>query len=474
MLFRTLRLFLPQKHCSLFYDPDTISSKGDVRPNILQLEPNIDRGTKIMRKTTYLAAAVVITQAIAATLPAYGAGFQNSSVSTTGIGRANAGSGISGDSISDMFANPAGLNLREGREFEAGLHAISLSAPFENSGSTQTYAGVLTVPAQGANSDGGTSSLVPNFYYSAPLSDNLQYGIGLTTPFGLSTEYDSTWVGRYAAVNSELTTLELNPALAYQVSPFVSVGIGLTLLQVDAELTNAQFIGVGSSDGVSTVKGDDTSIGWTAGLIVGDDQGRFGFSYRSEVQIKPEGELVVSPLGIRAGASGSVTLPKTLYFSGMKVLSDKLDLLGSLRHTDWDSFQELRFKFDNGLPDDVTPSNWKSTNTYSVGMNYRSSDQWTYRGGLGVDESPVSDQYRTARIPDTKHKWLSLGMSYKTAGNIRLDLSYAHVLGKDATIGESSDLVSTVPGAAVDSLSGSYNDSSADIISFSVSIPLGK
>ncbi|NKB62790.1 MAG: hypothetical protein GKR95_11950 [Gammaproteobacteria bacterium] len=427
-----------------------------------------------MRKTTYLAAAALITQAVVVTLPAHGAGFQNSAVSATGIGRAHAGAGISGDNVSDMFANPASLSLRDGREFEAGLHAVSLSAPFENNGSTQTYAGVLTVPAQGSNSDAGTNSLIPSFYYTSALSENLQYGVGLTTPFGLSTEYDSTWLGRYAAVKSELTTLELNPALSYQVSPFVSVGIGLTLMQIDAELTNAQFTGIGSPDGESVLKGDDTAIGWTAGLIVGDDQGRFGFSYRSEVQVKPEGELVITPLGIRAGASGNVTLPKTLYFSGLKSLSDKLDLLGSLRHTDWDSFQELRFQFDNGLPDDVTPSNWKSTNTYSIGVNYRPSDRWTYRGGLGLDESPVSDQYRTARIPDSEHKWLSLGMSYKTAGNIRLDLSYAHILGKDASIGESSDLVSTTPGAAIDSLNGNYSDSSADIISFSVSIPLGR
>ena len=426
-----------------------------------------------MRKTSYLAAAVALTQAIAFTLPAHSAGFQNSAISTAGMGRAEAGAGIAGDSISNMFVNPAALSLRQGREFEANLHFISPSVEFTNTGSTQTYGGALTVPAQGGNSNGGTGVMAPSLFYSAPVNETTQWGIGLSSPFGLTTEYDDNWVGRYAATQSELKSLEINPAFSYSASPFFTFGAGVTLLKVDAELSKALFTGVGQPDGTSTIKGDDTAVGWNAGVIVGDDKGRFGVSYRSETQIDARGELVVSPLGIRTGASTNVTLPKTWYISGMKVLSDRVDLLGSFRHTDWESFQELRFKFDNGLPDDVTPANWISSNAYSVGINFKKNDRWTYRGGLGFDETPVPDAYRTARIPDNDRKWLSLGMSYKTAGNIRIDLSYAHIISKDSSISESNDLVSTSPGAAVDSLVGDYN-SNADILSIAVSIPLGK
>ena len=425
-----------------------------------------------MRKTIYLAAAAVLTQAVAFTLPAHSAGFQNSTISTAGLGRADAGAGLVGDSISGMFVNPASLGLRQGREFEANLHFISPSIDFTNSGSFQTYAGVLNVPSQGANSNGGTGVVAPSLFYSAPINEAAQWGIGLTAPFGLTTEYDNDWVGRYSATRSELKTLEINPAFSYKAGQFLTVGAGLTLLKIDAELSKAQFTGVGSPDATSTVKGDDTAVGWNAGFIVGDDQGRFGVSYRSEHQIDASGELVVSPLGIRTGASTNVTLPKTWYVSGMKVLSERLDLLGTFRHTDWDSFQELRFKFENGLPDDVTPANWVSSSTYSVGMNFKKNDRWTYRGGIGFDDSPVPDAYRTARIPDNDRKWLSLGMSYKTAGNVRIDLSYAHIMSKDSSISETRNLVSTSPGAAVDSLIGDY-DSSADVLSIAVSIPLG-
>lgn len=70
-----------------------------------------------------------------------------------------------------------------------------------------------------------------------------------------------------------------------------------------------------------------------------------------------DGDLSILPLGINSSASTRIVLPKTLYVSGMFKAKPNLDLLASLRLTDWISFNELQIEFANGLPDSVTKEN---------------------------------------------------------------------------------------------------------------------
>ena len=282
--------------------------------------------------------ALIFSACICASSFTHAAGFQISEVSVSGLGRAFAGAGIGGESISDMFSNPASLGLRSGSEFEIGAHILSTTADFENQGSNQTFltpTGALTLPSSGINSDAGETAVIPNLYLSGDITERLRYGIGLTAPFGLTTDYDPNWVGRFAAIRSELITVEINPSLSYSFGN-TSIGAGITITNADAELTNAQFTGLGSPDALATVEGDDTSIGFTLGIISENETGRIGVGYRSEVTLDVEGSLSISPLGVNAGAVTEVTLPQTLYVSGLLKARPNLDLLASLRFTDWE------------------------------------------------------------------------------------------------------------------------------------------
>ena len=59
----------------------------------------------------------------------------------------------------------------------------------------------------------------------------------------------------------------------------------------------------------------------------------------------------------------------------------------------------------------------------------------TYRAGMAYDETPVPNaERRTPRIPDQDRLWLALGLSYAPVENLRLDLGYAHLVIRDATI----------------------------------------
>ena len=69
------------------------------------------------------------------------------------------------------------------------------------------------------------------------LADDLAITLSITSPYGLETDYDSDWVGRYQALNSDLTTVDINPSLAYKVNDWLSVSGGVSLQYMHAELT---------------------------------------------------------------------------------------------------------------------------------------------------------------------------------------------------------------------------------------------
>src|SRR5699024_12377208 len=64
----------------------------------------------------------------------------------------------------------------------------------------------------------GQNFLVPNFYGSYQITDNLTAGIGIYEHFGLGTKWPADWVGRGSAIETSNETLYDNPAIGY-ISP---------------------------------------------------------------------------------------------------------------------------------------------------------------------------------------------------------------------------------------------------------------
>ncbi|MGH8604506.1 MAG: OmpP1/FadL family transporter, partial [Gammaproteobacteria bacterium] len=219
---------------------------------------------------------------------AYGAGFQLGEHSANAIGRSLAGYGVIGDDASAVFFNPAGLVLLDRPTVQNGLFYITSGFEFENQGSRQSLAG-LSAPSRGIDDDGGRDGLAPSLYALAPLWERVRVALGITAPFGLVTDYDADWVGRYHALRSELKTIDINPSVAYRLSGQLSLGAGVSVQYADATLSRAVFVfdpasGNPLADGLARVEGDDWSVGYDLGLMFEWDQHtRFGAGYRSKV-----------------------------------------------------------------------------------------------------------------------------------------------------------------------------------------------
>lgn len=424
----------------------------------------------------------------------FSSGFALIENSASGQGNAFAGAAAYAEDASTIWFNPAGMMKLKNDQIVVAGHFISPKSSFSNGNSTAAAA-LGSPPLTGGGDDGGTNALVANFYWVMGLSDDMKIGVGVTTPFGLKTEYDDSWVGRYHAVETDLKTININPSIAYQVNERFSIGGGISLML--AEVTFTSVVDFGSlcyaalnpticngqgntpqgADGFADLTGDNFSdVGWGVNLGLTYDftpDTTLGVAWRSETKIKAKGDANFSvpasaafaPSGglfLNTGLSADVTLPQTFSLSVAHDL-DKWKLLADITWTGWSSFDELRIKYDNPLqPDSVTTEDWNDTFRYSIGADYTVSDKWTVRGGLAYDETPIPNaERRTARIPGNSRTWLSVGGTYNINTAFIIDVGYSHLFISDTPINNTFE--SSVPTLAA-TLNGTYK-ASVDILS---------
>jgi long-chain fatty acid transport protein len=309
--------------------------------------------------------------------------------------------------------------------------------------------------------DIGEDGVLPVFYAAAPLPAGLRLGLGVNVPFGLATDYPNRWVGRYHALESRLSTVNINPALAWRAADWLSLGAGLQAQFADGELSNAVDFGTigadrqipgsvpGGQDGFARLDGDDWAYGWNAGVLVEPVRGtRVGVSYRSKLEHELEGEVDFSgdPAGIAAALRGAgaftdsgarldLTTPASLSFGVQQDVTPRLSLMAEAQWTDWSSFDQLTIEFDNPRqPDNVSEQEWEDSWFFAVGSTYRVSDTVTLRAGVAYDQSPVKDKFRTPRIPDEDRYWLSLGAGWRPAPWVDLDGSLTYVQVEDSEV----------------------------------------
>ncbi|HEX7971283.1 MAG TPA: outer membrane protein transport protein [Thiobacillus sp.] len=372
---------------------------------------------------------------------AHAAGFALIEQNASGLGNAFAGQAAAATDASTIFFNPAGMTRLPDRQLVVAGHFIK--PQFEFAGSSSI--------GGGNGGDAGALAFVPDAYFAYRLSPDVHLGVGVNAPFGLKTEYDNTWAGRTQAIKTEMKTINLNPSIAWQVSESLALGAGVSIQYADATLTNA------SAAGLVTIKGDDYGWGFNLGALWRlNEATRIGLTYRSEVDYTLEGTATFSGVpALNGPVTADLTLPDSASLSLFHKLDARWDVLADITWTGWSDFDELRIRRTSGALVGVTTENWKDSYRYSLGANYHLNDDLTLRSGVAFDETPVSDAFRTARIPDEDRTWVAFGAQYRLSPKSLLDVGYAHLFVKDARINKTESGVT---------LAGTY-ESSIDILS---------
>jgi len=375
-------------------------------------------------KITLSLAAALILGMSANTMAA---GFQLAEYSATGLGRAFAGEAAMADNAGAQFRNPAMLTYLEGTQFSIGAIYVDPNIDVEGEvNGTQTKA-----------SDIANSAVIPNFYLSHQLNDKVFLGLAFGTNYGMETElagdYQATQFGNQAKV----TSIEINPNIAYKINEQFSVGGGVRYVigegHFGAALPN-------NGPDLKYMEGDDTSWGWQLGTAWQiNENNRIGFNYRSEVDLNLSGSASGLVYGGKTQpGSMDLTLPATAELASYHQLTDKVAVHASFNWTDWSSFEKLEANIPSysSSPDLIKEENWEDNYRLAVGTTYQYTNKLVLRSGIAYDTSAVSDEHRTQTIPETDRLWLSVGAGYNWSQNLTLDAGLTYIFAKDAPMNE--------------------------------------
>ncbi|HTZ18671.1 MAG TPA: outer membrane protein transport protein [Dissulfurispiraceae bacterium] len=416
------------------------------------------------------------------------AGFALIEQSVSGLGTAFSGGAAIAEDASTIYYNPAGLTRLSGPQVISGVHVIVPYAQFHNQGSYYMALPGHPLIAGNDGGDAGGAVPIPNFYFSTRINDRLYAGLGINAPFGLQTNYDSGWVGRYHALKSDLMTININPSVAYKVTDQLSVGAGVSAQYIKATLTNAvDFTTIMTGilhayspqpDGFASLTGDSWGYGYNFGLLYEfTPQTRAGLAFRSKVKQKLTGDVTFAgvpgfitsntPLFQNCSISAFLDLPASASASFVHQFNSQWTVMADITWTQWDSFNELRIKFANPYqPDSVVTTDWRNTFRYSIGAQYAPVDRLTLKTGIAYDQTPIrSAQYRTPRIPDNSRFWTAVGVNYKVSNSVSVDAGYAHLFVADPSTNKADPVEDVTRGA----LQG-YWDANVNIASVQVKV----
>jgi long-chain fatty acid transport protein len=359
---------------------------------------------------------------------AFGSGFSifEQGAKATAMGGAFA---ATADDPSAIFYNVAGLAQQRHMAFYAGGTAINFANEFTGdpndpfaSGSKGFYKRHTFIP--------------PNAYAIMPIGSNLTFGVGVMTPYGLRTNWDDPWIGRFASRDANIKVVSVEPAIAWQsASGVFAVGAGLeyrrgrVILARNAGQPNP-FLGR-ISDVASTFLSSDWESGttWNLGVLFKPGTWRIGAAYRADMDLDFKGDLTVTqiPTGVPTfdalvkaglppsqGVSTSIPFPAVTSLGIASTAIPNWDIEADLTHTTWSRFKKLVVNGDvtTAAPLIDRPQNWDDTMSYRIGANRMVNQTWDVRLGALYDENPQPVEAVSPLLPDSDRMGVTFGVGY--------------------------------------------------------------
>jgi long-chain fatty acid transport protein len=461
------------------------------------------------RRFSFRLLALMLTFGVAALpTPVFASGFQLFEQNASGLGNAFAGQAAGVKDASAIHFNPAALTRVKGWNVVLSVDPVGLSNTFTDTGSSVPTAGLykFNVPLGNDGGDAGKWIPVPTGYVSGQVTERIWVGVGVNVPFGLETDWDPGWMGRFHATKSKVQALTVTPTIALQLSDTLSIGGGANWQDLTADFNSGVAYGglsfAGTAQAVATypapvraaalaavtaqlgpqgtalegaglIHGESKAWGWNAGALLKlGEQGHLGVSYHSKVTHDVTGDITfqgaptfalpgaLAPIGDALNAkfaSGpvktTITLPET-WSVAAAFEKDKVEVLADWTWTGWDKLQSLDIDRADGSILSSVPLMFQNTWRVGLGVNYKMNQAWRLRLGTAYDKAPVQDKYRTPRLPDANRVWAAGGLEWTISQKARVDVSYAHIFIDKAT--SNLDNISAT-GTPVGALVGDYS-----------------
>lgn len=382
-------------------------------------------------------------------------GYQVNTLSAKQNGMGHTGTALKLGAESQIF-NPAGMGWMENQiEVEASVSPIFATVK-------------ATVP------DGKTYETDNNA--STPLSvnaafsiyDNLKAGVSFYTPYGSSINWTDNWPGAVLNQSVDLKMFTIQPTVAWQITPKLSIGAGLmitwgtvdlnkglvsaaTFDQTLGPLVGLPALGNTTPASVNLTGNAHPSLGINAGVMYDiNDQWTVGVNYRSQMTMKVKAgdvklryaneaieQILQSQIGVLNGGQFTAKMPcAAVYSAGVSYKPIKgLIVAFDAQFTQWNAYKSLDIEFLNdnlNRFNQYIEKNYKNSWTFHLGAQYALTDRFDVRAGLMVDTTPVSKDCYNPETPGMTKIEPSVGLSFRPVKQISIDLGLLYVAGLGA------------------------------------------
>lgn len=362
--------------------------------------PNTLSASHSPNRTVPIASALLGLSLLAPT-DAGALGFRIPNQDAEATGRGNAFTATA-NNPSAIYYNPAGITQIEGLEAQVGFHTISVNSHYEAPNGREADTKFNVIP-------------VPQIYCTySPKDSPLSYGLGVYVPYGLALEWPEDTGFRTIAIRGELNYTTVNPVLAYQICPSLSIAAGPTINYARVKLKQGIF----APRDYFKFDGEDTDFGFNCGIMwQPHDQWSFGGSYRSETTMNFRGEAETRgtvPF-IPSGSSGSKASVPFAQFAMAGVSyrpTPKWNIEAGVDWTDWDSMNTITFE-NTPLGNVNFPLNWKSSFLYELGATRYFENGYFLSAGYFFSQNSTSERDFNPIVPDTDLHVGSIGVGHK-------------------------------------------------------------
>lgn len=427
-----------------------------------------------MRRTFLSLAAAVGLVAAAVPLAAQGFSVNEHGACQTARGGAGVASPCADGSA--ILYNPAGIVGPRGWTISAGVTGIYAFGDFMSDATraqTDLKNGVIPVP---------------HVYITDGLSDKVAVGVGFFVPYGLGTKWDSTSVARYVGYDNSLQTYYIQPTIAVQPDPALSIGAGLDIVHGTVRLTqrldlstfDAQpgitfgMLGIspGTDFAAAKLTGNGTTVGAHFGVIAHPAPWlSIGARYLMRAKVKYSGTVTFTqvptgiilppdnPLSLALGldptqplpldavlatqfltggalgnqaVSTSITMPDQATAGIAVQATPKLKVLADLQWMHWALFNTLNITFTNAAtPNESIIAQYRDTWAGRFGLDYAAADGLDLRVGYLRHGGAAPPQTVTPLLPEGLRNEFTGGIGYQITPQLHADVAYQYVRQQD-------------------------------------------
>jgi long-chain fatty acid transport protein len=328
------------------------------------------------------------------------------------------------DNPSAIYYNPAGITALDGHQFSLGGYGIWLESHYTAADGSST------------DSDNGLQA-VPQFYYTfKPEKWPVAFGLGFYSPYGLGMEWPENSSFRTLSIEGRISYFTLNPVVAWQIIPCLSVAMGPTLNYSDLDLSQGILV----SGDRFRFEGDATDPGFNAGLMWRfHKKHSLGINYRSATAMDYDGQthtrlVLPAPLYASEAASARFQYPQHVAAGWSFRPSPSWNLEFNADWTDWDCLDTVILKKNSGSV--ISPYHWQSSMFYEWGATYYFGRNYAVSAGYIFSENSVPDKYFNPLVPDSDRHIFSVGLGHQ-GDKWSWDAAYQLAYGPTREVGSS-------------------------------------